>query len=90
MTDQACQKIPNVVTEQIVIDEKYRTRLLPVTADKDIIDEINKEFQIIKKERELLNLFKKNSVAVILDTLFTINDLEDEISEMRKGEKTES
>jgi hypothetical protein len=43
----------------------------------------------------LLNLFKKNfdtfgeetSVAVILDTLFTINDLEDEISEMRKGRR---
>jgi hypothetical protein len=95
MIEQACQKIPNVVTEQIIIDEKYRTRLLPVTADKDIIDEINKEFQIIKKERELLNLFKKNfdtfgeetSVAVILDTLFTINDLEDEISEMRKGRR---
>jgi hypothetical protein len=32
MIEQACQKIPNVVTEQIIIDEKYRTRLLPVTA----------------------------------------------------------
>jgi hypothetical protein len=53
-TEQAYQKIPNIVTEQIVIETKTSARLIPVTADKDSIDEINHAFAIAKKEHERL------------------------------------
>ena len=49
----------NIVTEQIVIDTKYNTRLIPVTAEKDSIDEINKALETAKKEHELLGLYRE-------------------------------
>lgn len=36
------QEVKNIVTEQIVINRHFNTRLIPVTADKKSIDEINK------------------------------------------------
>ena len=42
ITEQAYQKIPNIVTEQIVIETKTSARMIPVTADKKGIDEINR------------------------------------------------
>ena len=67
MNEQAYQKIPNIVTEQIVIETKTSARMIPVTADKDSIDEINHAFAIAKKEHErlekveeLLELYRKH------------------------------
>ena len=58
ITEQAYQKIPNIVTEQIVIETKTSARMIPVTADKDSIDEINRALEIAKKEHELLELYQ--------------------------------
>ena len=58
ITNQAYQKIPNIVTEQIVIETKTSARMIPVTADKDSIDEINRALEIAKKEHDLLELYQ--------------------------------
>ena len=58
ITEQAYQKIPNIVTEQIVIETKTSARMIPVTADKDSIDEINRALEIAKKEHDLLEMYR--------------------------------
>ena len=54
MTKQAYQSLPNIVTEQIAIETKTSVHLIPVTADKKGIDEINRALEIAKKEHERL------------------------------------
>ena len=72
ITEQAYQKIPNIVTEQIVIETKTSARMIPVTADKDSIDEINHAFAIAKKEHERLEK---------VEELLELYQLKDELKE---------
>jgi len=58
MNEQAYQALPNIVTEQIVIETKTSARMIPVTADKDSIDEINRALEIAKKEHDLLEMYR--------------------------------
>jgi len=58
MNEQAYQALPNIVTEQIVIETKTSARMIPVTADKDSIDEINRALERAKKVEELLELYQ--------------------------------
>ena len=60
MSHEEAKRPSNIVTEQIVIETKYNTRLIPVTAEKDSIDEINKALETAKKEHELLGLYRKH------------------------------
>jgi hypothetical protein len=57
MNEQAYQALPNIVTEQIVIETKTSARMIPVTAEKKGIDEINRALETAKKEHELLGLY---------------------------------
>ena len=58
MNEQAYQALPNIVTEQIIIETKTSARMIPVTADKDSIDEINRALERAKKVEELLELYQ--------------------------------
>ena len=89
-------KIPsNIVTEQIVIETKYNTRLIPVTAEKDSIDEINKALETAKKEHELLDLYRLqqefkeryNTQVRVLDRQKTLNDIREIAEEIYLKEK---
>ena len=61
----------NIVTEQIVIDTKYNTRLIPVTAEKDSIDEINKALETAKKEHAELSAIKQRAEEYAKDYQLT-------------------
>ncbi len=85
----------NIVTEQIVIETKYNTRLIPVTAEKDSIDEINTALETAKKEHELLDLYQlliefkeRYNTAVRLldkqDALDNIREITNEIYELER------
>lgn len=58
ITNRAYQKIPNIVTEQIAIETKTSARMIPVTAEKKGIDEINRALERAKKVEELLELYQ--------------------------------
>ena len=62
ITEQAYQALPNIVTEQIVIETKTSARMIPVTADKDSIDEINRALERAKKDEELLGLYRLKDI----------------------------
>jgi hypothetical protein len=72
MNEQAYQKIPNIVTEQIVIETKTSARMIPVTADKKGIDEINRALETAKKEHELLEKYRE-----------ALKELEEELEELK-------
>jgi hypothetical protein len=62
------RETPNIVTEHIIFDKtKHLTRMIPITADKKSIDEINKAFEIAKIEHKLLELYRKLSKELHLE-----------------------
>jgi len=62
MNEQAYQSLPNIVTEQIVIETKTSARMIPVTAEKKGIDEINRALERAKKEHDLLGLYRSKDM----------------------------
>jgi len=90
MNEQAYQSLPNIVTEQIVIETKTSARMIPVTADKKGIDEINRALERAKKVEELLWLYHKLLKYIGLYnastycTKETLKDLEQKVKTTQK------
>ena len=52
----------NIITKQVVINTPTSARLLPITADEKVIDEIQQalnELECLKKQEKLLELYKE-------------------------------
>ena len=52
----------NIITKQVVINTPTSARLLPITADEKVIDQIQQalnELERLKKQEKLLELYKE-------------------------------
>ena len=57
----------NIITKQVVINTPTSARLLPITADKKVIDEIQQalnELERLKKIEKLLGLYREHHKLV--------------------------
>ncbi len=71
----------NIITKQVVINTPTSARLLPITADEKVIDEIQQalnELERLKKQEKLLELYIK-----IYNGITDYHDY-DELSELQK------
>ena len=69
----------NIITKQVVINTPTSARLLPITADEKVIDEIQQalnELERLKKVEKLLELYRKLS-AIRNDLLSYREDFDD-------------
>lgn len=82
----------NIITKQVVINTPTSARLLPITADEKVIDEIQQalnELERLKKQERLLELYKEiNNKRKELITLARYNtwswELDIEIKELEE------
>ncbi len=74
----------NIITKQVVINTPTSARLLPITADEKVIDEIQQalnELERLKKQEKLLQLYRRlvnQNLQVNLHILEKIKELENE------------
>jgi len=58
----------NIITKQVVINTPTSARLLPITADEKVIDEIQQalnELERLKKQEKLLSLYRKLDDCIV-------------------------
>ncbi len=73
----------NIITKQVVINTPTSARLLPITADEKVIDEIQQalnELERLKKQEKLLELYKR--LNNLYEKLYTM-----ELSELSLNSK---